>query len=329
MSAQPPWLASQVQALLAQPGHAWLLAGPSGLGQFELALALARAWLCEQPQAHGACGHCASCHAIDVHTHADLSMLLPETTALRLAWPLGDQAQDEIDSKKRKPSKEIRVDAMRSMLEFAQRTSGRGRGKVVLIFPAERMNQVSANALLKTLEEPAGALRFVLASEAAHQLPATIRSRCLVHTMAWPDPDLALHWLVSQGLSADLALASLRAAGGRAQDALQFAAMAELWAQVPRAVQRGDVGFFADWSAAQLIDGLQKLCHDVLTFKAGGLPRFFSAADLPATAGSWAVLTGWAKQLAHSRRTIEHPFQAGLLQEALIQQAQMALNSKP
>ena len=76
---------------------------------------------------------------------------------------------------------------MRDAVEFAQRTSGRGRGKVVLVYPAERMNHVTANALLKTLEEPAGDLRFVLASEAAHQLLPTIRSRCLGHTMVWPD----------------------------------------------------------------------------------------------------------------------------------------------
>ena len=52
-----PWLQTQLETLLAQRGHAWLLGGPSGLGQFDLALALARAWLCEQPTAQGACGH--------------------------------------------------------------------------------------------------------------------------------------------------------------------------------------------------------------------------------------------------------------------------------
>lgn len=38
--------------LLAQRGHAWLLAGPSGLGQYSLALALVRAWLCDAPSPH-------------------------------------------------------------------------------------------------------------------------------------------------------------------------------------------------------------------------------------------------------------------------------------
>ena len=72
-----PWIQRQLQALLAQRGHAWLLQGPSGLGQFDLGLALVRAWLCETRAAdgqlsQGACGHCASCHAVDVRTHADL-----------------------------------------------------------------------------------------------------------------------------------------------------------------------------------------------------------------------------------------------------------------
>src|SRR4030095_2382162 len=80
----PPWLRQPLRDLLAQRGHAWLLEGPSGLGQYELALALAPAWLCEAPQAKtdGACGRCPSCHAIAVRTHADLCVLMPETTML-------------------------------------------------------------------------------------------------------------------------------------------------------------------------------------------------------------------------------------------------------
>ena len=104
-----PWIARQTEALLAQRGHAWLLQGPSGLGQYELALALVSAWLCEQPTAQGACGHCPSCHAIEVRTHADLAVLMPETQMMELGWPLSEKAQAEIDDKKRKPSREIRV----------------------------------------------------------------------------------------------------------------------------------------------------------------------------------------------------------------------------
>ena len=200
LTAPASWIAAQARHLLAQQGHAWLLHGPSGLGQYRLALELARAWLCDRPGAAGACGDCPSCHAIDVRGHTDLCLLMPETIMLELGWPLAEKAQAEIDEKKRKPSKEIRVEALRDAVEFAQRTSGRGQGKVVLVYPAERMNAIAANALLKTLEEPAGDLRFVLASEAAHQLLPTIRSRCLGHTMIWPDPVEATAWLQQQGV---------------------------------------------------------------------------------------------------------------------------------
>jgi DNA polymerase-3 subunit delta' len=64
-----------------------------------------------------------------VHTHADLCVLMPETAMLALGWPLPEKAQAEIDDKKRKPSKEIRVDAMRDAVEFCQRTSARGAAR--------------------------------------------------------------------------------------------------------------------------------------------------------------------------------------------------------
>ncbi|MBE0474261.1 DNA polymerase III subunit delta' [Rhodoferax sp.] len=326
-STVAPWIAAQTQALLAQRGHAWLLAGPSGLGQYELALALVRAWLCEHATAQGACGSCGSCHAIAVRAHADLCVLMPETAMLALNWPLSEKAQEELDGKKRKPSKEIRVDAMRDAVEFAQRTSARGRGKAVLVFPAERMNVYTANALLKTLEEPVGDVKFVLASDAAHQLLPTIRSRCLAHTMTWPDQASALQWLQGQGVPANQASVMLRAAGGRPQDALQFAPIAGLWPRLPRAVQAGDVSVFKDWTPAQTVDALHKLCHDLLAVHSGALPRFFEPADLP-KAGGWHSLSAWAKSLSDTMRTVEHPFNPGLMQEALVSQAQLALNAK-
>lgn len=325
-----PWIAAQATQLLAQRGHAWLLLGPSGLGQYGLALALARAWLCDQPSADGACGHCASCHAVDVHAHTDLCVLMPETIMLELGWPLGEKAQSDLDEKKRKPSKEIRVDAMRDAVEFAQRTSGRGRGKVVLVYPAERMNAVTANTLLKTLEEPAGDLRFVLASEAAHQLLPTIRSRCLAHTMAWPPEGDALGWLQAHGIAPADARALLRAAGGRPEDALAFAQAGrdpKAWALLPKALARGDAAVLADWTPGEAVSALQKLCHDLVAVKVGAAPRFFQSADLPA-ALSLAALTAWGRELASTARTVEHPFNTGLMLEALVSQARSALNSR-
>ena len=325
-----PWIADQTGTLLAQRGHAWLLHGPSGLGQYSLALALARAWLCDQPTPQGACGQCGSCHAIEVRTHADLCVLMPETDMLELGWPLSEKAQSDIDDKKRKASKEIRIDAMRDAVEFAQRTSARGRGKAVLIYPAERMNAVTANALLKTLEEPPGDVKFVLASEAAHQLLPTIRSRCIAHTMAWPEPALSLQWLQAQGIAPADAPELLRAAGGRPEDAAQSARAGrsgKMWSLLPKAVARGDVGAVAGFTPAQAVDALQKICHDLISVQAGAAPRFFAAADLPAPAPV-AKLGEWWRELGRTARTVEHPFNAGLMLEALVSQAHNALNSR-
>ena len=329
VAAPPPWIAAQARLLLAQRGHAWLLHGPSGLGQYGLAMELARAWLCEQPGAGGACGVCGSCHAIDVRTHADLCVLMPETTLLELGWPLGEKAQTEIDDKKRKPSKEIRVDAMRDTVEFSQRTSARGRGKVVLVFPAEQMNNITANALLKTLEEPPGDVKFVLASESAHQLLPTIRSRCLGHAMHWPEAQASQQWLQSRGFNAGQAQLLLKAMGGRPEDATAFAASGRdpgAWSSLPKAVARGDVAFFKDWTLPQTIDALHKLCHDLMALRAGAAPRFFSTSDLASNAPIGA-LSEWAKALSRSMRTMDHPFNAGLMLEALVGEAKSVLNS--
>jgi len=330
--ALSPWLRKPLAELLRQRGHAWLLQGPSGLGQYELGLALAAAWLCEQPEEakkEGACGHCPSCHAIQVRTHADLCMLMPEVAMQELGWPLDEKAQADIDDKKRKPSREIRVEAMRDAVGFAQRTSARGFGKVVLVYPAERMNTITANALLKTLEEPVGDVRFVLASEAAWQLLPTIRSRCLGFTLPWPEDDDARQWLVGQGVPAADAAVLLRAAGGRPSDALRLAAQGQspkAWGLLPKAMARGDVSALADHAPAQAISALQKVCHDLMAADSGAEPRFFDIADLP-PAPSKGALARWSRSLANAAKTAEHPFNAGLMLEALVSEARTTLNS--
>ncbi len=325
-----PWIAAQTTRLLAQRGHAWLLHGPSGLGQYDLAMQMVRAWLCENPTTSGACGVCGSCHAIDVRTHADVFVLMPETVMLELLWPLGEKAQTELDDKKRKPSKEIRIDAMRDAIEFSQRTSAWGRGKAVLVFPAERMNVVSASALLKTLEEPVGDVKFALASEAAHQLLPTIRSRCLGHAMVWPQTADAIHWMVSNGVETSAAPILLRAAGGRPDDALVLANSGRdpaTWALLPKAVQRGDMTSMQGWTPAETVHALHKICHDLQLLGQGATPRFFAAQDLPKPV-SQKVLSQWARSLARTMRTVEHPFNPGLMQEALVSEAKTALNSR-
>ncbi len=325
-----PWLQTQLSALLQRRGHAWLLQGPSGLGQYTLGLALAQAWLCDQPTEHGACGVCKSCHSVQVRTHPDLCTLMPETLALELNWPLDEKTQKDLDDKKRKPSKEIRVEAAREMVSFTQHTRSGGATKVVLVYPAERMNHVTANTILKTLEEPPGETRFVLASEAAHQLLPTIRSRCQTHTLTWPNTEESLAWLQANGVPAADAATLLKAAGGRPEDALALAVQgmqAKHWSALPKAVVKGDVSALSEGTPAQAIAILQKLCHDLLATRAGANARFFAEQDLP-SGGTVQSLTQWSKDLMQSARTAEHPFNAGLMLEALVARAQTALRAK-
>ena len=331
-----PWLAAQRDTLLAQRGHAWLLHGPSGLGQYDIALSMVQAWLCEAPgklATDAACGQCPSCHMIATHAHTDLVVLMPETLMLEYGWPLAEKAQKEIDDKTRKPSREIRVDAMRETIEFAQLTSGRGRSKAVLVYPAERMNTTTANALLKTLEEPSGDVKFALATEAAHQLLPTIRSRCQSFALRWPSEAESFAWLRTQSGTDKLDDAALRtvlaAAGGRPLDAMQVIAAGAInaWAKLPKALFFGNVSAVDGWSPASVLDALQKLCHDLWAVKLGAQPRFFSAADLPKPPPARA-LSAWSEQLKSLARSIDHTWKAELLVEDLVSQAKSALNSR-
>jgi DNA polymerase-3 subunit delta' len=265
-----------------------------------------------------------------VRAHTDLTVLMPETDMLALGWPLSEKAQKDIDEKNRKPSREIRVESMRQLLGFTQTTGSNTGGKVVLISPAERMNTITANTLLKTLEEPPGNTRFILACHAAHELLPTVRSRCQNHSMWWPSSEQAVLWLQEQGIPESQTQVLLQAAGGRPEDALtmfQAGIQASLWRALPLQISRGDPGALADNPAALVLSSLQKLCHDMLQTSVGGPPRYFQAADLPKS-GNFKALSLWSQELLQSAKTVDHPYQQGLLLEAWVNRAQVALNAR-
>ena len=357
-----PWLEATLRdTLQTRHAHALLLHGPRGVGQFELALTLAQAWLCEAPapsagqsdatHQHRPCGHCASCRLVQARSHPDLLVLLPDALREPLGWNLGDAddtASGKVSEKasKTKPSKEIKVDSVRAAVAFAQITSARGRCKVVVVYPAERMNDVAANTLLKTLEEPPGVVRFVLACAEPDALLATIRSRCQAVPMRLPPTDLAVRWLAQQGVVEPAVL--LAAAGGQPQEALEWVGQgvdAALWLRLPALVQRGEAAPFAVWPLPRVVDALQKLCHDVSCVAVGGAPRYFPAAKLSSlsslpsgSSGSMGIsgssfqpsagalaLAEWSRDLQRVARHADHPWNTGLMVEALIQRGQRAL----
>jgi len=324
-----PWIEQPLRdALVSLRTHAVLIHGPQGVGQFELAITLAQAWLCEATApASKPCGTCASCRLVQARSHPDLLVLLPEALREPLGWSVSDDADagDADKAGKRKPSKDIRVDEVRLAIGFAQTTSSRGRGKVVVLHPAERMNGVSANALLKTLEEPPGDSRLLLSCAAPDALLPTIRSRCQALALALPDTRAASDWLAARSVAQPEVL--LAAAGGQPQEALQWAAdgiSAAVWTGLPQQLARGEVGTLAAWPLPRVVDMLQKLCHDSMRAAAGAAPRYFAVAALPQSA-ALAPLAAWAKELARVSRHAEHPWNAGLMVESLVENARQAL----
>ncbi len=320
-----PWLARQLEHLLAQKGHAWLISGPSGLGQYSLGESLAKAWLCEQPSPQGACGICPSCRGFVSRTNPDLFVLMPEIMMMEHEWPLDEKVQKELDDKKRKPSQEIKVDAARALVSFSQISRSGGVGKVAWIHPADRMNSVTANTLLKTLEEPPEGFRFVLTSGAAHELLHTIRSRCQNYTVEWPSQAESIGWLTQEGIKTQAdAQVWLRASGGRAEDALIWAQVfkhnAKAWLALPRALAKGEAGLLSELSGSQTVNVMQKVCHDMMCLSQGAAPKFFPSESLSSKA-QLNAMTEWSKALLVSAQSADHPFNLGLMHEALVSQA--------
>lgn len=331
LSADLPWLqAPLADALVRARSHALLVQGPAGVGQLELAVKLAQSWLCEaRAEGQPACGQCASCKLFASGTHPDFQLLIPEAldASARESLGLPFEEPDAPKAGKAKPSREIKVEAVRNLLAFAQATSARGKAKVAVIFPAEALNGVAANALLKTLEEPSGLLRFALASHDSAALLPTIRSRCQPLPLALPDREAALAWLAAKGV--DGAAGLLAATGGRPQQALAWSEAGltdAAWQAIPKRVARGEVAALSDWAPPRVIDALQRLCHDLLRRVHGQPGQFFAAASLPAPRRA-APLLGWDAELRRAARHAEHPLNAGLWIEALVAQAQTAMSA--
>jgi DNA polymerase-3 subunit delta' len=253
---------------------------------------------------------------------------MPETVALDLGWPLDEKSQQDIDEKKRKPSKDIKVDAARDMIAFTQKTRFGAQGQVVWIHPADRMNPIAANAMLKTLEEPPGATRFVLTTDAVHQLLPTIRSRCLSHAMQVPSAAEAKSWLTQQGIPAEEAETLWRASGGSPNWVLdryrQDGVTAQAWRQWPRQLAKGQTGLLDSLPVSEALSCLQKLSHDLMAVSLNASPEFFEQDDLPKhPSATQAAL--WCQELNAAGRHVEHPFHATLQRQTWAVRARQAM----
>jgi len=134
--------------------HAYLFAGPAGVGKGLVAREFAKALNCERGGAQP-CDACVACRKIEHGTHPDVLWFRP-SGAMRM----------------------IRVEQVAEFLQAASLRPFEGRCKVFILVDADRMNAPSQNKVLKTLEEPAPDTVIILTSAAPEALLPTIRSRC-------------------------------------------------------------------------------------------------------------------------------------------------------
>ena len=171
----------------ARAAHAYLLIAPEDTGGEQLVQAMAASLLCDTPtMARHACGECAGCALMAAFSHPDLRVLRP--SIMNMAHPVEELRPE-------KPSKEITIDDVRALDNMVNQTSHRGGQRVVVLYPAHKLNRNAANALLKTLEEPPANTVFILLAHDVRQLLPTIVSRCQLINVSAPTTDEALAYL--------------------------------------------------------------------------------------------------------------------------------------
>ncbi|MFI5662740.1 DNA polymerase III subunit delta' [Streptomyces sp. NPDC051684] len=183
--------------------HAWLFTGPPGAGRETAARAFAAALQCVSPdRALGGapgCGFCDGCHTALLGTHADVS-----TVAAVGA--------------------EILVKDMRDTVRKSYTAPAGGRWQVILVEDAERLNEKSANAVLKAVEEPAPRTVWLLCAPSVEDVLPTIRSRCRLLTLSTPAVSAVADMLVRRdGIEPDVAAAVSRATQGHIDRARRLA----------------------------------------------------------------------------------------------------------
>jgi len=325
-----PWQNNELERLIRrreQLPHALLLAGKPGLGKSMLAQTFAQTLLCTTPGIHcHPCGSCQACNWFALGNHPDYRLIQPDSMA--------PESDDERGRDKKK-SDQIRIEQIRELEGFLSVGTHRGGLRIIVVYPADMMNMVTQNALLKNLEEPPPASLFMLVSSHPHRLLATIRSRCQLFQVAAPPTGLAEAWLEEQGV-ADPAAALAAAAGA------PLAAIRAMEWEKPKQVflahlvdSRLDPIALADTCSsldtAMVVTWLQRWVYDLLEVQATGMVRYHrgmqSALQQLARNASPVALSGLLHRLAQARALSAHPLNSRLFFENVILEYQAVVIS--
>ncbi len=331
-----PWQQAawqQLQDMRARLPHALLLHGSAGIGKARFAEYFARSLLCETPVANGhPCGSCVSCGWFEQYSHPDFRRVRPEALDEDEA-STGDGEEADEPKKTAKsakaPSKDIRIEQVRALSDFMNISTHRQGLRVIVLYPAEALNSASANALLKTLEEPPPGTVILMVTHSLDRLLPTILSRCRKLALSLPSHDEALAWLVAQGVpDGDMWLAEQGGAPLAALEQSQSGsreAINEFLAHLARpgveaALKTAER--LAKSPPAELVSWLQRWLHDLTLQQLAGRSRYYPRYHKELAALAQRVSTSdllQALKAANERRAIaEHPLSPKLFIEDML-----------
>ena len=196
--------------------HAYIFAGPEGVGKFKTARAWAKLLLCGQPVVENgfadSCGSCQSCRLFEAGSNPDFNHVYKE---------LLEFTKDNAD---KKTPVDLAIDVIREFLIAKASTRPTlSKRKIFVVSQAERLNVASQNCLLKVLEEPPEYCSIVLLCTRLEKLLPTTKSRCQTVRFGPVDESRITGKLESLGLEREAAQYFARLAQGSLGTACQWA----------------------------------------------------------------------------------------------------------
>ncbi|MCM1520516.1 MAG: DNA polymerase III subunit delta' [Lachnoclostridium sp.] len=254
--------------------HAILLHGPSGSGKFLMARAFAQYLHCENRRDGESCGVCASCRQHQSLNHIDTLYVFPVVKTDKIKAPLSDDYIEDfrkfitvspymdfekwtamLDKKNAQP--QIYVSESEQLERKLSVTAAVSKYKVVLIWLPEKMNEQTANKLLKLIEEPFEDTIFILVSDDAASILPTIYSRCRpIEVTRLSDEEVATYLVNKAAMDPQDAMAEAHIAEGdvvralRSLDATSMSRMFfDFFVSLMRKAYQRDVNELKKWGA--------------------------------------------------------------------------------